>query len=78
MTITRPQPPAIAITLPPAPAAIAVAWPVVRVHRGDRPPPAPRVVHLAARPQGPVRLAFPAGHPLRHPLLYRQATAARG
>ena len=77
VTITRPQPPPIAITLPPAPAAITVAWPVVRV-TGDRPPPAPGVVRLAARPQGPWRQPLPNGHPLRHPLLHQQATAARG
>ena len=77
VTITRPQPPPIAITLPPTPAVITVAWPTVRV-TGDRPPPAPAVVRLAARPQRPWRLAFPRGHPLRNPLLYQQATAARG
>ena len=76
VTITRPPPAVVAVSLPPS-AAIDVAWPRIRV-TGAAPPPAPRVIHLAARPQGPVRLAFPAGHPLRHPLLYQQATAARG
>ncbi len=77
VTITRPQPPAIAITLPPAPAAITVAWPRIRVTT-DQPPPAPAVIRLAARPQGPWRQPLPNGHPLRNPLLYQQATAARG
>ncbi len=77
VTITRPRPPAITITAPPAPAAITVAWPRGNVTQ-DRPPPAPRVIRLAARPQRPWRLAFPNGHPLRHPLLHQQATAARG
>jgi hypothetical protein len=58
VTITRPQPPPIVITAPPAPAAITVAWPRVRVTQ-DRPPPAPRVIRLAAPPQGPWRLPCP-------------------
>ena len=50
----------------------------VAPHPGDRgrPPPAPSVIRLAAPPQGPWRLPFPHGHPLRDPLLYQQATAA--
>ena len=64
VTITRPQPLPITITVPADPAVITVAWPVVRV-TGDRPPPAPGVVRLAARPQGPWRLPLPPGHPLR-------------
>jgi len=63
VAVTRPQPPAIAITLPPR-AAITVAWPRIRVAR-DQPPPAPRVIRLAAPPQGPWRLTLPNGHPLR-------------
>ena len=54
VTITRPQPPAI----------ITVAWPTVRVTQ-DQPPPAPRVIRLTAPPQGPWRVPFPQGHPLR-------------
>lgn len=77
VTATLPQPPAIEVTVRPTPAVVTVPWPRIRV-TGDQPPPAPRVVHLAARPQGPVRLAFPDGHPLRNPLLHQQATAARG
>ena len=66
VTITRPQPAAIAIILPP-PAAITVAWPPVRV-TGDRPPPAPRVVRLAAPPQGPRAPDLPPRPPAAHPL----------
>ena len=57
VTITRPQPRAIGITLPPR-AAIGVAWPLGRVAQ-DRPPPVPRVIRLAARPQRPVRQPCP-------------------
>ncbi len=57
VTITRPQPPAIGITLPPR-AAIDVAWPRGRVAQ-DWPPPAPRVIRLAARPQRPARQPCP-------------------
>jgi hypothetical protein len=64
VTIPRPQPPAIGITAPRTPAAITVAWPRVRVTQ-DQPPPAPRVIRLTAPPQGPWRLPFPQGHPLR-------------
>jgi hypothetical protein len=56
--ITRPQPPAIGITAPPTLAIITVAWPRVRVVQ-DQPPPAPRVIRLAARPQRPVRQPCP-------------------
>jgi hypothetical protein len=68
VTVTRPQPPAIGITLPPT-VAIDVSWPVVKV-TGDPPPPPPRVIRLAAPPQGPWRLPFPGGHPLRNMALY--------
>jgi hypothetical protein len=64
VAVSLPQPPAIAITVPPALAAITVAWPRVRAAQ-DRPPPAPRVIRLAAPPQRPWRLPFPNGHPLR-------------
>ena len=63
VTATLPEPPPIVITAR-TPAAITVAWPTVRVAQ-DRPPPAPRVVRLAARPQGPWRQPLPNGHPLR-------------
>ena len=76
VTATLPRPAVVAVSLPPR-AAIGVPWPRRQVTQAA-PPPAPAVVHLAARPQGPRRLAFPDGHPLRHPLLYQQATAARG
>jgi hypothetical protein len=58
VAITRPQPPAISVTAPPAPAAITVAWPRGRVTQ-DLPPPAPRVVRLAARPQRHARQPCP-------------------
>ena len=77
VTITRPQPPAISATLPPRAAAIDVPWPRIRVAQ-DQPPPAPRVIQLAARPQRPWRQPLPNGHPLRNPLLHQQAAAARG
>ena len=64
VTITRPQPPAIGITAPRTPAVITVAWPRGRVTQ-DQPPPAPRVIRLTAPPQGPWRVPFPQGHPLR-------------
>lgn len=51
--ITRPQPAAVAVSLPPR-AAITVRWPPLRV-TGPPLPPAPGVIHLAARPQGPRR-----------------------
>ena len=66
--IARPQPPPVSITAR-APAVVIVAWPRVRVV-GDRPPPAPRMIRLAAPPQGPWRLTFPQGHPLRNMELY--------
>jgi hypothetical protein len=50
VTITRPQPPDIEVAVRPTPAVLTVAWPRVRVV-GDPPPPAPRVIRLAARPQ---------------------------
>ena len=56
VTTTRPEPPPIGITAPQTPAAITVTWPRVRVTQ-DQPPPAPRVIRLAAPPQ----------HPARHP-----------
>ena len=90
MTAAPPQPlfgwPVVTAALP-RPAVVAVSLPTMTRRlravapapgHPAAPPPAPAVVHLAARPQGPVRLAFPAGHPLRNPLLYQQATAARG
>jgi len=55
--ITRPQPPPVSITAR-TPAVVTVAWPRVRVV-GDRPPPAPAVIKLAAPPQGPWRLPLP-------------------
>ena len=58
VTVTRPRPPAIGITAPRTPAAITVAWPRGRVVQ-DRPPPAPRVIRLAARPQRPARQPCP-------------------
>ena len=64
VTTTRPQPPPIGITAPQPPAAITVAWPRVRVTQ-DQPPPAPRVIRLTAPSQGPWRVPFPQGHPLR-------------
>ncbi len=57
VTITRPQPPPISITAR-TPAVITVAWPRVRVAQ-DRPPPAPAVIRLAARPQRRVRQPCP-------------------
>lgn len=57
VTATLPRPPAIGITVPPAPAVITVAWPGRVVQ--DRPPPAPRVIRLAARPQRRVRQPCP-------------------
>jgi hypothetical protein len=53
VTSTRPRTPAIGIPVPRTPAALTVEWPRVRVTQ-DRPPPAPRVTRLAARPQRPV------------------------
>jgi len=76
VTITRPQPPPCVVMMTQTP-AIDVPWPRRQVTQAA-PPPAPSVIRLAARPQGPWRLAFPNGHPLRNPLLYQQATAARG
>jgi hypothetical protein len=58
VTITRPRPPAIGITVPRTPAVITVAWPRVRVTR-DQTPPGPRVIRLAARPQRTVRQPCP-------------------
>jgi hypothetical protein len=58
VTITRPQPPSIGITVPRTPAAITAAWPRGRAAQ-DRLPPAPRVIRLAARPQRPVRRPCP-------------------
>jgi hypothetical protein len=63
-----PGPPAVKAALPPS-LVIAVEWPRCRV-TGAAPPPPPRVIRLAARPQGPWRLTFPQGHPLRNPDLY--------
>ncbi len=57
VTVTRPQPPPVSITAR-TPAVVTVAWPRVRV-AGDRPPPAPRVIRLAAPPRGPWRLPLP-------------------
>jgi len=68
VTITRPQSPAIGVTLPPR-AAIDVPWPRCRV-TGAAPPPPPRVIRLAAPPQGPWRLPLPPvlRYMLAHPL----------
>ena len=66
VTISRPQPAVVAASLPPK-VAITVPWPL-RVTQ-PCPPPAPRVTRLAARPQGPWRLPFPQGHPLRNVVL---------
>ncbi len=62
------EPAVVAVSLPPR-AAIGVLWPRCRVSGAALPPP-PRVIRLAARPQGPWRLPFPQGHPLRNPNLY--------
>ena len=59
VTIARPQPPAVGITLPPR-AAIDVPWPRCRVTQAEPPRP-PRVVRLATPPQGPWRLPLPGG-----------------
>ena len=53
VTVTRPQPAAIGVTL--RPRAVAVPWPRLQVTRAEPPRP-PRVIRLAARPQGPRRL----------------------
>jgi hypothetical protein len=76
VAVTRPQPPAIGITVR-TPAAITVPWPPLRVTQ-PCPPPAPSVIRLAARPQGPWRLPFPQGHPLRNPDLYDLPSRRRG
>jgi hypothetical protein len=68
VTVSLAQPPVVAVTLPPR-AVIGVPWPPVKVTQ-DQPPPAPRVIALAAPPQGPWRLPLPGGHPLRNPDLY--------
>jgi hypothetical protein len=65
--VTHPQPAVVGASLPPR-VAVTVAWPRVRVTQDW--PPAPVEVRLAARPQGPWRLAIPRGHPLRNPGLY--------
>ena len=57
VTITRPQPAAISITVPRTPAVITVAWPRRQVTHAAPPLP-PRVVRLAAPPQGPWRVAL--------------------
>jgi hypothetical protein len=54
VVITRPRPPVVAVSLVPQ-GTIGVPRPRVRVVQ-DRPPPAPAVVRLAARPQGPWRV----------------------
>ncbi len=61
VTITRPQPAIVVVSLPPR-AAIDVRWPPIRV---VHPPPAPPVIPLPAPPQGPCRVPLPLGHPLR-------------
>ena len=74
VAITRPQPPPVSITLPPSPAVIAVEWPRVRV-TGAAPPCPPRVIRLAAPPQGPWRMRLPGGlvYMLAHPIPARAA-----
>lgn len=66
--ITRPQPPPIGVTAPRT-QVLTVAWPRVRVV-GDRPPPPPREIRLATRPQGPWRMPLPGGliYALAHPI----------
>ena len=68
VAITRTQPPPVSITAR-TPAVVTVAWPRVRVV-GDRPPPAPRVIRLAAPPRGPWRVSLPPAlrDMLAHPL----------
>ena len=58
LTITRPQPPAIDITLPPR-VAIDVPWPRRQVTHAT-PPPAPRLIQPAVPPQGPWRMPLAA------------------
>ena len=53
VAITRPRPAVVAVSLPPR-VAIGVPWPRRQVTRAA-PPPAPRVIRLAAPPQGPWR-----------------------
>lgn len=68
VVVALPEPPAVAAVLPPR-VPVTVAWPRVRV-TGDRLPPPPGVIRLAAPPQGPWRLPLPGGlvYMLAHPI----------
>jgi hypothetical protein len=57
VTVSLRRPADIGVTVR-TPAVITVAWPRVRVVQ-DRPPPAPRMIELAARPQRSVRQPCP-------------------
>ena len=72
VTITRPQPAVVAVSLPPR-AAITVPWPRCRV-TGAAPPPPPRTIRLTAPPQSPWRMPLPGGlrYMLAHPLPARR------
>ena len=58
VTITRPQPAPISVSLPPR-VTIDVPWPRLRV-TGASIPPAPGVIRLHGPPQGPWRQPLPA------------------
>jgi len=66
VTITRPQPAVVAVSLPPR-VPVVLRWPPLRVT--GHIPPAPGVIRLHAPPQGPWRLPLPQGHPLRNMVL---------
>ncbi len=59
LTITRPQPPPIPVTLPPQ-APITVPWPRYQV-TAAAPPSPPGIIRLAAPPQAPRRTPLPPG-----------------
>ena len=67
--ITRPPAEPAEVRWPPPGAAIDVPWPRTRVTGGELPPP-PRVIRLAAPPQGPWRLPLSPAlrYMLAHPL----------
>ncbi len=57
VTVTRPQPAAIRVTLPPRADTIIVRWPPRQVRQPCL-PPAPRVIRLPAPPQGMQRVGI--------------------
>ena len=66
VTITRPQPAVVAVSLPPRAAIVTVPWPRCRVSQAGAAPPPPRVIRLHGPPRGSLASAPAPGTPSAH------------